>query len=128
LPVTGRAVFSGTETAVSSFFDGESESEPVRIQRLISRAAIYSRAAKRDRLVGYRSMSRYDILQVIGRTKEAYQIDENRVCITGTSAGVTGGMHTVPKLANRRKVLSAVAPGPAIEPGQVASEIRAMKN
>lgn len=56
---------------------------------------------------GYRSMSRYDILQVISRAKEAYQIDEDRVYITGTSAGATGIMHTV---AQRPDVFAGAVP------------------
>ena len=44
---------------------------------------------------GYRSMSRYDVMQVIRRAKEALSVDEDRVYITGTSAGATGIMHTV---------------------------------
>ena len=56
---------------------------------------------------GYRAMSRYDILQAIRRTKEAYSVNADRVYITGTSAGATGIMHTV---AQRPDVFAAAVP------------------
>ncbi|MDA1015681.1 MAG: prolyl oligopeptidase family serine peptidase [Planctomycetota bacterium] len=56
---------------------------------------------------GYRSMSRYDVMQVIRRAKEAYHIDENRVYMTGTSAGATGIMHAA---AQRPDVFAGVVP------------------
>ncbi|MEO2033409.1 MAG: alpha/beta hydrolase-fold protein [Planctomycetaceae bacterium] len=56
---------------------------------------------------GYRSMSRYDVLQVIEHAKSAYNVDEDRVYITGTSAGATGVMHTA---AYRPDVFAGVVP------------------
>lgn len=56
---------------------------------------------------GFRSMSRYDVLQVIGRMKEAYYVDEDRVYITGTSSGATGMMHAA---AQRPDVFAGALP------------------
>ena len=56
---------------------------------------------------GYRSMSRYDVMQVISRMKTAYNIDENRVYMTGTSSGATGIMHTA---AYRQDVFAGLVP------------------
>lgn len=56
---------------------------------------------------GYRAMSRFDILQAIQRTKDAYSVDADRVYITGTSAGATGIMHTV---AQRPDIFAAAVP------------------
>lgn len=56
---------------------------------------------------GYRSMSRYDVMRVIRRTKTAYRIDEDRVYMTGTSAGATGMMHTA---AHRQDVFAGLVP------------------
>jgi predicted peptidase len=56
---------------------------------------------------GYRSMSRYDIMQAIDQTKKTYSIDENRVYITGASAGATGVMHAA---AQRSDVFAGIVP------------------
>ncbi|MBC8353376.1 MAG: hypothetical protein H8E66_15365 [Planctomycetes bacterium] len=56
---------------------------------------------------GYRSMSRYDVMQAIESTKAKYSIDEDRIYLTGTSAGATGAMHTA---ALRQDVFAAVVP------------------
>ncbi len=56
---------------------------------------------------GYRSMSRYDVMQAIDQTKKTYNIDENRVYITGTSAGATGVMHAT---AQRPDVFAGIVP------------------
>lgn len=56
---------------------------------------------------GYRSMSRYDVLQVIRHMLEQYPIDEDRVYLTGTSSGATGAMHVA---AQRPDVFAAVVP------------------
>lgn len=56
---------------------------------------------------GYRSMSRYDVMQVIRHMQEQYPIDEDRVYLTGTSAGATGAMHVA---AQRPDVFAGVVP------------------
>ncbi len=56
---------------------------------------------------GYRSMSRYDVMQVIRHMLEQYPIDEDRVYLTGTSAGATGAMHVA---AQRLDVFAGVVP------------------
>ena len=56
---------------------------------------------------GYRSMSRYDVLQAIARTKDVYNIDDDRVYITGTSAGATGVMHVA---AQRPDLFAGIVP------------------
>ena len=56
---------------------------------------------------GYRSMSRYDVMQVISLMQQAYNIDADRVYMTGTSAGATGMMHTA---ASRQHVFAGLVP------------------
>lgn len=56
---------------------------------------------------GYRSMSRYDVMRAIDATKAKYSVDEDRIYLTGTSAGATGAMHTA---ALRQDVFAAVVP------------------
>ncbi len=56
---------------------------------------------------GYRSMSRYDVLQAIDRTKQVYSVDEDRVYMIGTSAGATGMMHTA---AQRPDLFAGLVP------------------
>ena len=56
---------------------------------------------------GYRSMSRYDVMQVISLMQTAYNIDEARVYMTGTSAGATGMMHVA---GYRQQVFAGLVP------------------
>lgn len=56
---------------------------------------------------GYRSMSRYDVMQAISLMKLGYNIDEDRVYLTGTSAGATGMMHTA---AYRQQSFAGLVP------------------
>lgn len=56
---------------------------------------------------GYRSMSRYDVMQIIRHMKTSYPIDEDRVYMTGTSSGATGVMHVA---ALRQDVFAGVVP------------------
>lgn len=56
---------------------------------------------------GYRSMSRYDVMQIISLMKQGYSIDEDRVYMTGTSAGATGMMHAA---AYRQQVFAGLVP------------------
>lgn len=55
----------------------------------------------------YRSMGRYDVMQAIARMKEVCNIDEDRIYMTGTSAGATGVMQTA---AYRPDVFAGVVP------------------
>jgi len=41
---------------------------------------------------GYRSISAYDMMQVIGFMKQHYPVDSNRVYLAGSSAGASGAM------------------------------------
>ncbi len=56
---------------------------------------------------GYRSMSRYDVMQVIRHMKASYPVDEDRIYMTGTSSGATGIMHVA---ALRQDVFAGVVP------------------
>lgn len=56
---------------------------------------------------GYRSMSRYDVLQAIACAMNNFDIDEDRVYLTGTSAGATGAMHVA---AQRPDIFAGVVP------------------
>ena len=56
---------------------------------------------------GYRAMSRYDVMQAIERMKTVYRIDENRVYMTGSSAGAAGMMHVA---AQRPDVFAGLVP------------------
>tara|TARA_R110000868_G_scaffold250693_3_gene507301 strand:+ start:33443 stop:35428 length:1986 start_codon:yes stop_codon:yes gene_type:complete len=47
----------------------------------------------RGRIWGYRSLSTYDVLQVIDCMKQKYPIDPDRIYLTGFSAGGSGAMH-----------------------------------
>lgn len=56
---------------------------------------------------GYRSMSRYDVMQIVDRMKAMYPIDGDRIYMTGTSAGATGMMHVA---AQRPDVFAGLVP------------------
>ena len=56
---------------------------------------------------GYRSMSRYDVLESIKLMKMGYKIDEDRVYLIGYSAGATGIMHTA---AQRPDIFAGLMP------------------
>lgn len=47
----------------------------------------------RGRTWGYRTISTYDTMQVIGHMKRNYPIDSNRIYLVGSSAGGSGAMH-----------------------------------
>lgn len=47
----------------------------------------------RGRIWGYRTISAYDAMRVIGHMKEHYPIDSDRVYLVGSSAGGSGAMH-----------------------------------
>lgn len=70
------------------------------------RAFIRARPSSRG-VWGYRSMSRYDVMQVIRHMKASYPVDEDRVYMTGTSSGATGIMHVA---ALRQDVFAGVVP------------------
>lgn len=56
---------------------------------------------------GFRSMSRYDVLQVIAQMEKGYSVDSDRIYMTGSSAGATGMMHTA---ACRTDMFAGVVP------------------
>jgi hypothetical protein len=47
----------------------------------------------RGTIWGYRTISTYDTMQVIGNMKRNYPIDSNRIYLVGSSAGGSGAMH-----------------------------------
>lgn len=47
----------------------------------------------RGRIWGYRSLSAYDVMQVMACMKQKYPIDPDRIYLTGFSAGGSGAMH-----------------------------------
>ena len=47
----------------------------------------------RNRIWGYRSLSTYDVMQVVAYAKRQFPIDPNRVYLVGSSAGASGAMH-----------------------------------
>ncbi len=47
----------------------------------------------RTRSWGYRSLSTYDVMQVIATMKQRYPVDPDRIYLVGSSAGGSGAMH-----------------------------------
>ena len=47
----------------------------------------------RNRIWGYRSISTYDVMQVVSFMKRNYPVDADRVYVVGSSAGGSGAMH-----------------------------------